>query len=134
MKQPRHLLVEAIAARTLKESDTHKLAHEIAAYLLVEDRVDELDSIMRDVIEYRAEHGYVEATAVTTHALTTDVKRDIMAVMEQEYPAAKSIIISERLDGDVVGGVRVDLPHEQLDLTLRSKLARFRRLTMAGKE
>ena len=134
MKQPRHLLVEAIAERTLNVKDSSKLAREIAAYLLSENRVSELDSILRDIIEYRAERGIVEATVVSAHTITDEVKGDIRAIMSRDYPAASSITVSERLDPDVVGGVRIDLPHEQLDLTVRSQLAHFKRLTMAGKE
>ncbi len=134
MKQPRHLLVETIGARTLNIVDAKLLAQEIAAYLLSENRVNELDSIMRDVIAYRAERGVVEAEAVSAHELTNNVKDDIKVLMKQNYPDAKSVTISERIDTNVVGGVRVVLPHEQLDLTVRSKLANFKRLTMAGKE
>ena len=134
MKQPRHLLVETIGAKTLTIADTKKLALEIAAYLLLENRVHELDSVMRDVIAYRAERGVVEAEAVSAHELTNNVKEDIKVLMKQNYPDAKTITISERIDESVIGGVRVVLPHEQLDLTVRSKLSNFKRLTMAGKE
>lgn len=134
MKQPRHLLVEAIAKRTMQVKGTSLLTHEIAAYLLTENRVSELDSILRDVIEYRAERGHVEATAVSAHPLTELAKREIEDMVKDNYPHASSITISEQIDPEVVGGVRVVLPHEQLDMTLRSKLANFKRLTSIGKE
>ncbi len=134
MKHPRHLLVQAIGAKTLGVQDSKKLAVEIAAYLLSENRVNELDSILRDVIEYRAEHGVVEVQAVSSHELSNKVKDDIKVLMKQNYPNAKSVTVSQRIDPDVVGGIRVVLPHEQLDLTVQSKLSNFKRLTMAGKE
>ena len=77
MKRPRHLLVQAIGAKTLGVQDSQKLAVGIAAYLLSENRVNELDSILRDVIEYRAEHGVVEVQAVSAHELSNKVKDEI---------------------------------------------------------
>ncbi|MEI7632231.1 MAG: F0F1 ATP synthase subunit delta [bacterium] len=134
MKQPRHLLVEVIAKRTLKINDNPTLVNEIAAYLLAENRVDELESILRDVIEYRAMHGKVEATVISAHELPSLIKNDVKELLLQEYPNADSVVVSEKLDSSVIGGVKVVLPHEQLDLTVRSKLSDFKRLTMAGKE
>ena len=45
-------LAETIA-RLIQEGDTSKLAEEIAAYLIQERRVKELDSLMRDVVLIR---------------------------------------------------------------------------------
>ena len=134
MKQPRHLLVEVIGKRTLEVLDSKKLVTEVAAYLLAENRVDELESILRDVIEYRAVHGIVEASVVSAHELDARLRTDVVNLLKQEYPKAESVVVSEKIDTQVVGGVRVVLPNQQLDLTVRSKLSDFKRLAMAGKE
>lgn len=134
MKQQRHQIVEIIGKRTLNIHDPKDLANEIAAYLLSENLVSELDSIMRDVVDYRASHGIVEATVVIAHELDDNIRREVKNLLKQEYPNAKTVLANERIDTQAVGGVRVVLPHEQLDLTLRSKLSNFKRLTMLGKE
>ena len=133
MKQSRHLLVEVIGKRTLETSDPEMLTNEVAAYLISEKRIDELDSIMRDVIEYRTNHGKIEASIISAHQLTNNVRDDIGQLLKQEYPSSKSITVNEKIDPNLVGGIRVVMPNEQLDLTLRSKLSDFKRLTTAGK-
>ena len=134
MKQPRRLLVEAIGTRTLTITDSKELAKEIAAYLITENRVSELEPIMRDVIEFRASHGLVEATLVSAHDVSQAEIDDVKAILKEEYPHAKSIKVGEQLVPELIGGVRVVMPHEQLDLTVRSKLSDFKRLVTAGKE
>ena len=134
MKQSRASLAQTIAARTLKGVDEKKLSQEVAAYLLQERRVGELESVLRDVQAYWAQEGVVEVIARCAHPLSGEVKRDIKSKVKQLYPAAKSILITEVRDPEVVGGVKLVMPHQQFDLTIEAKLAKFKQLTAAGKE
>ncbi len=137
MKTPRHQVAAALAKRSLgsvKESD---FANEIAAYLLAERRTGELDSLLRDVMQYRADKGVVEVAALTAHPITATVRSDIEKQIRVLYPAAKTVIVTERRDASVVGGVRLELANQQLDLSVRAKLNRFKQLTdhaVQGKE
>ena len=54
-------------------------AREVAAYLLSEGRVGELDSLMRDVQAKWANKGYVEVLARSAYPLTETVKRSDIA-------------------------------------------------------
>lgn len=130
MKTPRSRLAATIAERSLRSNvSAKKLSQEIAAYLLAEGRTSELDSIIRDVMQYRADHGVVEVMAVSAHPLTDKVRKEITSVVGELYPKAK-IIISEEHDDTVVGGVKIELANQQLDLSVRSKLNRFKQLTV----
>ena len=130
MKQPRRLLAEAIGAKTLQVTDLGRLTSEIAAYLLSEGRVAELEPLMRDVIAYRAQHGIVEADVVSAHELSPRVLDDAREILRDYYPDAKQVTVSAELNPDVVGGIRVAMPHEQLDLTIRSQLSTFKHQVM----
>jgi len=132
MKVPRAQVAEAIAKKTLTEHDPAVLAREIAAYLLTENRVQDLDSLMRDVMAYRQEHGVVEATVMSAHDLTADVKSEVAGLVQDHYPAAKMVIIRETHDPEVIGGLKVKLANEQLDLSVRARLDTFKRLTLEG--
>lgn len=134
MKQSRHHLVEVIAQRTMKVRDTKKLAQEMAAYLLFEHQTANLESLVRDILQYRAEHGDLEVTAVSAHEFNHQVEADIRKLLKQTHPDARTVDINHELDPTVVGGLRLDLANEQLDLTTRGKLNKFKRLTGAGKE
>lgn len=128
MKTPR-TTIAGIVTRRLGSVPTEDLGREVAAYLLTENRVGELDSLLRDVSELRARDGVVEVTAVSAHALDDSLRRDIKNRMKQLYPAAEEVIINARLDPEVVGGVRLELANQQLDLSIRAKLNKFKQLT-----
>jgi F0F1-type ATP synthase delta subunit len=134
MKLPRHQVAAAIAQRTLGMTDLKQLSAEVAAYLLTERRTGELDSLIRDIMQYRADHGIVEVVAVTAHPLTPAVQVDIQREIKLLYPGATQVIVTERPDVTVIGGVRLDLANQQLDLSVRNKLNRLKQLTAAGKD
>jgi F0F1-type ATP synthase delta subunit len=129
MKTPRHILAQAIAERTLHVRDEKLLAREIAAYLLTERRVGELESVLRDIMQYRADHGVLEAEVVTAHEVSQTVLRDVKELLQAAYPDTKTVHVAARQDQSVIGGLRVDMPNEQLDMTVQNKLATFKRLT-----
>lgn len=125
----RRHLSEVIGERTLHIRDAKPLAREVAAYLLDTHHTYELESLLRDVMEYRAQHGIVEATAVSAHDLSNEVVKDVEAILRKEYPNAKYVHVASRIDPSVVGGVRIEMANEQLDLTVREKIDTFKRLT-----
>jgi F0F1-type ATP synthase delta subunit len=133
MKTPRHEIAAVLAKQTLapgfKASD---MSRSVAAYLLESGRTGELESLLRDVIEVRARHGVVEVVAVSAYKLSDSVKADIKREVRKRYPDAKQIIITEQIDEDIVAGVRLEFPGEQLDLSVRNTLNRFKQLTSAG--
>lgn len=132
VKAPRSRLAAIIAERIQQTSGSKELSQEIAAYLLAEGRTGELESILRDVMQYRADHGIVEITAVDARPLNDSVKSDIENLIKGIFPSSNKIIISEKIDTNVIGGVRLELANQQLDLSIRSKLNRFKQLTIAG--
>lgn len=132
MKAPRTRVASFVADSSLKGGKN--LSRELAAYLLEEGRVDELDSILRDVQADWAKAGYIEVIASSAHPLSAQVKKDIQTRIKKIYPQAKQIIVSEVNDPAVLGGVRLSLPGQQLDLSLEAKLNQFKQLTMNGKE
>ena len=134
MKQPRTKIARVIADNTLKGGVSKKFSNEIAAYLLSERRVNELDSVLRDVQADWAEAGYVEVIATTAHELTATIKADIVKQIKSLYPAAKQIMVTEVRDPAVIGGVRLSLANQQLDLSVQAKLNRFKQLAATGKE
>lgn len=130
MKTPRHKIAVYLAERTLAPSvDVRKLSREVAAYLLETGRTGELGSLLRDIQDLRADKGVVEVKAVTAHPLSDAARTDIQKQVKQLYPDAKRVIVSEAIDPDLIGGVRLELAHQQLDLSIRGKLNRFKQRT-----
>lgn len=133
-KVPRSQVAAIIGARSLEDVPAAELANEIAAYLLAERRTSQLESLLRDILEYRAGHGIVEVQATYAHELDDTIRRDIKAQVQELYPAAKTIIISEHLDASVIGGIRLELANQQFEASVRSKLNHFKQLTAVGKD
>lgn len=125
-------IAAAMADKLDLAKNEKQLSREIAAYLLSLRRTSELDSLLRDIMQIRADRGIVEVTAVTAHPLTAAVSKDIEKNIRTHFPAAKTIIVSEIHDDQVVGGVRLELANQQLDLSVRAKLNRFKQLTGTG--
>lgn len=134
MKASRARLARLVADRTLKQGVSKRFDREVAAYLLSEGRVNELDSLLRDVQADWAEVGHVEVAARSAYPLSTAVKADIRREVKKVHPKARQIVINEVIDLDMVGGVRLNLPNQQLDLTIRTKLNTFKQLVIAGKD
>ena len=129
MKVPRHIIAAAIAEKTMHVVDEKLLAQEIAAYLLSEHRTSDIESILRDIMQYRIDHGILEAEVVTAHEITDKVKTDVKQLLRTAYPKADKIHLSTRIDPEIIGGLRVDMANEQLDMSLSAKLATFKRIT-----
>ncbi|MCL4357727.1 F0F1 ATP synthase subunit delta [Patescibacteria group bacterium] len=133
MKTPR-TQIAGVIIKHLANVSPQRLAKEVAAYLLNENRTDELDSLMRDVVAERALTGTVEVTAVSAHRLSEAALKDIEAEVRLVYPQAEQIIISPKIDTNLLGGVRLEFPNAQLDLSLRAKLNELKTLITYGKD
>lgn len=134
MKTPRPGIARTIADQTLKNGVDKRFAQEVAAYLLAERRVGELDSLLRDVQDNWAKAGQVEVVASSAHPLTPPIKADIKRQIQALYPDAKQIIVTEVYAPEVIGGVRLSLANQQLDLSVQAKLNHFKQLTAFGKD
>jgi len=132
-KTPRSVIASTIAEQTLSKGVSAKLSRELAAYLLAEGRVSELDPLMRDIQSLWAEQGYVNALAISAHPINPETKKKIRDKVASVFPGTKKIIINEQDDPRVIAGVRIELADRQLDLSVASKLNKFKQLT-SGKD
>lgn len=129
-KTPRHTVAATLAAKSMGNINEKAFSKAIAAYLLAERRTAEIESLIRDIMQYRADNGIVEVIAVSAHPLTAGTRKDIELQIRTVYPKAKQVIITPQHDETVVGGVRLELANQQLDLSVRNKLNRFKQLTV----
>ena len=99
------------------------LSKKIAAYLIESGKASELDSVMRDAQELRAQkYGVVELTARSAHALDSGQVTQIEKVASSQYAGAKKVKMHKLHDDSVIGGANLTLPHASLDVTIRAKL------------
>lgn len=131
MRVARHIIAGYIAGQ-LASARTSKtqLAREIAAYLLANGRTGELESLVRDVRVAVAERGQLEVIVVAAHDVPEAAKKLIRRQVQQLYPEAQRIVLTEQRDANVLGGVLLEYPDRQFDATIRAKLNRFKQLTV----
>jgi len=134
MKTPRVHIASAVADRTLKSGVSKQYARELAAYLLAERRVGDLDSLLRDVQADWAAKGHVEVIARSARPLSDSAKQDIIARLRPLFPAADKLVVTEVADPSVIGGVQLYLADRQLDLSVEGKLNKFKQLTGSRKD
>lgn len=130
MSSPRQDLAQIIAKRG--DGDQSGLAREIAAYLLDTNKVYELESVLRDVQAMREADGHFEAEVYVAHDITPEILDEVDEIIKKSKPGAKTITAQQVIDPDVIGGLKVRLANEQLDMTVRNKLDTFKRLTAEG--
>jgi F0F1-type ATP synthase delta subunit len=133
MIKSRKDLAEYIGQKTLDTNDRDKLVNEIAAYLLEEKLTTDLDSLMRDVMLYRLENGIVEVIVKSAYELSSDDIDDIYKLLKIEYPNADFYTVDQVIDSNVIGGVKIEFPGAQLDLSIFNRLNLFKRQVEAGK-
>lgn len=127
-KVPRNELVPVLAKLSGK-LPAKKFIDEVAGYLLDENRTGELDSLARDLVDYRAQNGTVEVSAVSAHKLDAAALKEVRQQVKKLYPTVRNTIINEQIDESQIGGVRLEFPGRQLDLSLRAKVNKFKQLT-----
>lgn len=134
MKTPRTRIARVVADKLLAGESQRTISTQVAALLLQERRIGDLNSLIRDIQAYWATLGHVEVLATSAHPLTAGARKDINARMKQLFPKAQTIVVTEVHDASVIGGVRLNLADRQLDLSVRAQLNKFKQLTTAGKE
>lgn len=102
-----------------------EVATQLAAYLLDTRRTRELQLIVRDVEDALAARGILVADIATARELSKDAKVAITDFLKQ-YSDVKSVQVRETIDPDLLGGVRINTPSDELDATLRRKLTQLK--------
>lgn len=112
-----------------KKGSSKAVAKSVASYLLENNQVNTLDSLLRDVQVLREADGHVEADVFTAHDLTSAELASVKDILKTEFPDAKSIQLHQIHDESVIGGLKVRTATKLLDLTVRKQLDTFKRLT-----
>jgi|JI10StandDraft_1071094.scaffolds.fasta_scaffold531064_2 F0F1-type ATP synthase delta subunit len=120
-------LVEIFGNSALHARNSKEFANAVASYVVSGQSKVQLHSLIRDIMKYRQANGIIEAVVCSAHPLNEQIRSDIEALVRTEFKAAKSVIISERLDPSVLGGVKIEFPGEQLDASLSARLQTLKR-------
>ncbi len=65
--------------------------------------------------------GIMKAKVLSAHPLSAEAKRNLIQNLLKHY-SAKEIVLEEAIDPKLIGGVRVEIGDEIIDLTLRNRI------------
>lgn len=110
------------SAEQLLAGVSQKLVSErLAAYLLDTRRMKEIDLLAQDILTYLAQSGTVVATVTSAFELAESTRQSLRDLIEHQT-GARHISFNEHVDPTVLGGVRIELPGQELDATVARKL------------
>jgi F-type H+-transporting ATPase subunit delta len=103
-----------------------KATQQLAAYIL-ENRIHNQTSEIMDAVQAEVQrvHGIVEATTASVYPLTAELKKRVQDIVAAKT-GAKKVVLHEQIDPTVLGGVKINAPDMELDLTLKTKLAKLK--------
>ena len=125
-KESNSTIARALLADLQAGKDKQAVTASIAAYLVEERRLGDLQAIIREV-ERRllANEGKLYVHVTTAHALS-EAQTDQIKQIFSARTDVKEIIIEETLDTGVIGGVRCETADQRLDLTVRRQLQQLK--------
>ena len=121
-------LAKTIASYSLgSKEEPKKIASEIAAYLLEEKRVNQLDSLLRDVQKFWAESGYVNIIARVARPLPEVAYNQLATPFKNKEKSHKTVMVSPLVDPSIIGGASLELSEERLDLSIANRMRLFKK-------
>ena len=121
-------LADVIASLSLRRGANDKqLANGVAAYLLNEGRVNELESLLRDVQKTWAKKGYVDVLAKVARPLGKETYSQLGLPFKSVYPQAKTLSVTAVIDPEVIGGASLELGEQRMDISFARRLSRFKK-------
>ena len=115
----RRKLAEYAAEKLLAGDDS--VVAQLAAHIVTEKRQREVELLVRDIEAAMAARGTVVAMVTTAQKLTDDIKRAVT-----EMIGGDKVVLRERQDVSVIGGIVIDTPDRRFDGTVRRKLNELR--------
>lgn len=121
----RRQLARSVADRLLAGEDSAMVLRQLAAYVVEHRLHKQLALLVADIEREFARAGTVVAAVTTVHALTPELARQLSEYVQQET-SARRVVLEERIDPSIIGGVIIETPTLTLDASVATKLKRLR--------
>ena len=123
-----HDAAKAIAKALDGPDSAGQTARQIAAYVVESRTVKDIPVLICQVEAIRRRRGIVEAVLSSARPVESGQRSQIERIIRTHVPNATRIIMVERLDPSLVGGVRVHVAGKEFDVTVREKLNRLKHI------
>lgn len=118
----------------IKESKEPSLVYKKVVDFLVRKRLlsksKEILARLKKVVNEK--EGRMEAKVISKNPLGSDIKKELSEVLIKRYKA-KDIYLKECIDEKVVGGFRIEVEDEIIDLSIKNKLKKLQEHLISNK-
>ena len=126
VKVSRRALARYAADQLLAGTTAHVVAKYLAATLLDSQRQKEADLLLADINYELQNRGRVAAATVTTASQLSAGLRSEIARLVKKSAKVQQVILTEQIDKNIIGGVRIETPERTWDKTVTSQLNKLR--------
>jgi F-type H+-transporting ATPase subunit delta len=119
----RRVLARTIAAKLVAEPSRQDYwVKALAAYLLEQNRTSEAGLVVNDIAhEFYEQNGELLTHVESARPLADSVRSSLKELLKSQT-GAKKIVLTEKIDPALLGGLIARTPDAQLDVTVRAKL------------
>ena len=114
-----------LSLKETKESELKHLADNVIKFLIkkklflkAKDILDKLEKIINK------EEGVLPVRISSVTKLTDKIKNELKVILIKKYKV-KEIILTEKIDEKVLGGIKIEVNDEVIDLTIFNKLKKL---------
>lgn len=120
-KISRRALAQYVADNILDSSRRAVVLQQLAGYLVQSRRTKEVDLIVRDIEAVLLDNGIVMGTIISATELSADMKLATETWVARQT-GAREVTLDQVIDPSMIGGMKVSLPGQELDQTIRHQL------------
>lgn len=121
----RRLVARSVARRLLAGEDQTIVLRQLAAYVVERRLHKQLAQLVGDIEYELASAGTVVANITSARTLTSELRQKLSNFIQYET-SARRVVLEERIDPSVIGGVLIQTPTLTLDASVSTKLKRLR--------
>lgn len=121
-KLSRRKISSNIAARLASGESSKTVLRELAAYLIDTGRKREAPLVVRDVEAMLLDQGTAIGTVTSARPLSSASVATIESYVKQSQPGIKKVVLREEVYEQLIGGVKLELPGRQLDVSVKARL------------
>jgi F0F1-type ATP synthase delta subunit len=115
-----------IASKGKKDEDLNQFVEEVFQFLQKQKLINKSSIILKKLENiFNEEEKIIVAKLYSVSGLTTDVKNKIKDFIMDKY-GAKKVFFLEKHDPKLIGGLKIEIRNEIIDLSVSNKLKKLR--------
>lgn len=113
------------ASKGKKDAELKVFIDNVIKFLVRKKLLSKSSHILKKIEKlYNTEHGLLLVKVASAEKLPEEVKRDLSQALLQKYNA-KQVFFTEKVNKDLIGGLKVEIDDEVIDLTIFNKLKKL---------